>query len=116
MNLIADIEDQSAKFVILKSLLSEVVSNNELNEVLQEQIDKLAEQEAEGEDTTDGSSETDFDAFGDNGSGDDFNFDFGGSDADLSGDTEATDTTTDTDLPSPSDLGAGDFTDANLEI
>lgn len=123
MNLVSDIEDMSAKFRVLKSLLSEVVYDDELNTVLQEQIEKLQEQEQEGEDTTpEGSDE--FSSF-DEGGGDDFNFDFGGggggSDANFDMgdiDNSASDESGggETILPSPSELGAGDFTDANMEI
>lgn len=120
MNLVSDIEDMSAKFRILKSLLSEVVYDDELNTVLQEQIDKLTEQEEDGEDTTPEGSD-DFSSFDDGGGGADFNFDFGG--ADMGGASEVDDfDMEDTSggeeeiLPSPSDLGAGDFTDAGLEF
>lgn len=120
MNLVSDIEDMSAKFRILKSLLSEVVYDDELNTVLQEQIDKLTEQEEDGEDTTPEGSD-DFSSFDDGGGGADFNFDFGG--ADVGGASEVDDfDMEDTSggeegiLPSPSDLGAGDFTDAGLEF
>ena len=120
MNLVSDIEDMSAKLRILKSLLSEVVYDDELNTVLQEQIDKLTEQEEEGEDTTPEGSD-DFSSFDDGGGGADFNFDFGG--ADMGGASEVDDfDMEDTSggeeeiLPSPSDLGAGDFTDAGLEF
>ena len=119
MNLVTDIEDMSAKFRILKSLITEVVPDEELGTVLDEQIAKLEAQEEEGEDTTDGESDTDFDAFGEPGGNDfDFNFDSGSAPSDddfNTGETSEVDTA-ETILPTPADLGAGDFTDANLGI
>lgn len=116
MNLLSDIEDQSKKFRVLKSLLSDVVSDEELILVLQECIDELEEEEEQGEDTTDGNSDVDYDSIG--GGGDDFNFDmdFGGGGSDFDLDTTSTETSAEETLPSPSDLDAGDFTDANMEI
>ena len=115
MNLLSDIEDQSKKFRVLKSLISDVVSDEELILVLQECIDELEEQEEQGEDTTDGESDVDFGDLG-GGGGDDFNFDMdfgGGGGEDTAFETSET---SDETLPSPSELGAGDFTDADLEI
>lgn len=119
MNLVADIEDQSKKFRVLKSLISDVVSDEELILVLQECIDELEEQEEQGADTTDGESETDFDSFGGGGGENDFNFDFGGepSGGEENFETEGGEESgEEAILPSPSELGAGDFTDAGLEI
>ena len=115
MNLLSDVEDQSKKFRVLKSLLSDVVSDEELVLVLQECIDELEEQESEGNDTTTDESNVDFGSIGDEG--DDFNFDmdFGG-ESEESPDVEAEETSTEETLPSPSDLNAGDFTDAGLEF
>ena len=113
MNLISDIEDQSAKFRILKSLISNVVSDEELILVLEEEIEKLQEQEEQGEDTTDETSNVDFDSIGDEGGDFNFDMDFGGGGE---GGSEEIETSTEETLPSPSDLGAGDFTDAELEF
>lgn len=41
MNLVSDIEDPSIKMRILKSLLSDVITDNEVIELIQEQIDEL---------------------------------------------------------------------------
>ena len=122
MNLISDVEDMSAKLRILKSLLSDVVSDEELNTVLQEQIDKLQEEEEQGEDTTPMGGDSDF---GGGESGGDFSFNFGGGggesggpDLDVGGEEEPSGEEGGGEeiLPSPADLGAGDFTDANMEI
>lgn len=121
MNLVADIEDLSARFRILKSLLTEVVPDEELGTVLDEQIAALQKLENNGVDTTDGESNTDFGAFGEPNDND-FNFNFGGgaSNDDFAdtGETAqvSSDAKSDNSLPTPSDLGAGDFTDANIEI
>ena len=86
-------------------------------------VQKLEEQEDEGEDTTDG-TDTDFDAFSDDGGDNDFDFnfggstsgsDFGGAEAESNSDVESN-SESETILPSPASLGAGDFTDANMEI
>lgn len=119
MNLCSDIEDMSAKFKILKSLLSEVISDEALNTVLEEQIKKFEEQENVGEDTTPDEGGPDFDSIGNEAGGDDFNFDFGGGpsdEGDLDIESDTGEETIDDTLPSPADLDAGDFTDANLEI
>ena len=122
MALVADIEDMSAKFRILKSLITEVVPDEELGTVLDEQIAKLLEQEQMGVDTTDDETDTNFGDIGGGDGGDNFDFDFGG---DTSGgnDLDTAETTEteneggdETVLPTPADLGAGDFTDANMEI
>ena len=121
MRMVGDIEDPIVKLKILKSLLSKVISNQEVINLIQETIDGL-------EDEQNGESEEDFDDiggdfdFGDEAGGDlggDFGGDFG-SDFDFGDET-----TTDfeeiggdfgdegggEELPSPADLGAGDFTE-----
>lgn len=50
MNMLSDIEDESAKLKILKSLLSTIIDNSEIISIIQEQIDKL-EEETDVEDT-----------------------------------------------------------------
>ena len=127
MNLVSEVEDASAKLRILKSLLSDVISDEELNTVLQEQIDKLQEEEEQGEDTTPENAVSGSEEGGDN----DFNFNFGGGgggggpDLDIGGEDfggeegsaeGSTEGGGEEILPTPADLGAGDFTDANMEI
>lgn len=82
MSLLDEIEDRQTKLEILKSLLSNAITNTEVIGFIQDEIDKL-DATAEEEEST-GSDELDLD-------GGDFDSDFGG-DADL-------------DLPSPEDLG-----------
>lgn len=82
MGLLDEIEDRQTKLEILKSLLSNAITNTEVIGFIQDEIDKLNATEEEEEST--GSDELDL---GD----DDFGGDFGGED-----------------LPSPEDLGGGE--------
>ena len=125
LRMLDGIEDPIIKLKILKSLLANVISNQEVIELIQEQIDDL-EKQVEEEAQDDLGDDMDLGGLGDFGggggggagggdsftddfssgledtAGDDFASDFeSGADADLGGDT----------LPTPSDLGGGmDFT------
>lgn len=120
MRMVGDIEDPIIKLKILKSLLSKVISNQEVIGLIQETIDSMESSQQE-EQSTEGGGEDDFGDIdfgggGSSGGGDDFgdfdfgdeggDFDFGDEGADLGVDTGGGD-----ELPSPSDLGAGDFTE-----
>lgn len=118
MNSLTDVEDTPTRLKILKSLLSDTLTNTEVLSLIQDQIDVLETQNAEEEnssDITDTDSEstedTDLgDLFGgstssDNTGFDDFNFD------DQSFETEE-DTSSNDSLPSPADLGIGDLSDS----
>lgn len=123
MNMVSDIEDELIKLKILKTLLANAISNQEVVELIQEQIDALeAAKESGVEDDLDDMSD-DFDLGGS------FNDDFGGSSGgfdSFSDDMGVDDFIDDLDtgneintgddydtggesLPTPSDLGAGDF-------
>ena len=82
MSLLDEIEDRQTKLEILKSLLSNAITNTEVIGFIQDEIDKLST--TEEEETSTGSDELDL-------GGDDFGGDFGGS--------------SDLDLPEPEDLG-----------
>lgn len=122
MGLLDGIEDASQRLRILKSLLSGVITDQEVLEVLQEEIDKLQQQEGQGEDTTPTDDEFEPDTgfsslMGGGGGPSDIDLDI-----DLGGDTEsiadaevASEEGSSEELPSPSDIGL-DMTDANLEI
>lgn len=132
MNLISDIDDQSIKLRVLKSLLSGVVSDPEIIALIQESIDKI---ESESESVDVDEDNANIDSTSDYGSGytpsdiDSEPLDFGGSDngsTDFSTDTAvdggesdldsgSSEATTSDSLPSPSDLGV-DFTDNTAEI
>ena len=128
MNTLSDVEDPIAKIKILKSLLSTIVSDNDVISILEEYIEKL-EKEAEQEDIPEETDEEteDFgsnDSLGDIGGMSDFVSD--GLQGDLLGDeSEEVELETDdasgedggeeTILPSPADLDL-DLTDNNSEI
>lgn len=119
MRMLGDVEDPVIKLKMLKSLLAKVISNQEVIELLQETINSLEEEAEETpEDDFDlgGEGEDDFDFGGgfSGGGGGGGDFDFGDDDFDLGDDFEAQDEgggDTGDELPSPSDLGAGDFTE-----
>lgn len=108
-----EIQDASAKLRILKSLLSDTISDPEVIKVIQEQIDELIKSEEEGIDTTNDEL---------NDLGDENGVSFGGPsgpsgdlDIDISTDNNSEEGAIDNELPSPDQLGAGDFTDLNNE-
>lgn len=122
MNTLSDIESVPAKLKILKSLLSDTLTDPEVIAILGDEIDKLEreEQEALAEETSYDSDisgdDTSFDS-GSSGSssGGDFDFDapldLGGTDSSSADtDTGGEETSSDT-LPSPDDLGVGDMSD-----
>ena len=116
MNMLAEIEDPVAKLKILKSLLANVIDDNDIIQVLQDQIEKLEEETPfEEEDPP-------VDETADLGAPMNFNDSFGGDlgggapsgDISTEGD-EATDSNSGGDvLPSPDDLGV-DLTDSDNE-
>ena len=126
MRMLGDNEDPIIKLKMLKSLLAKVISNQEVINLIEEMIDKLEKELEEGEEETpeegggllgDELLGSDDDSFG--GGGGSFNggdFDFGdeGGDFDLGdegGDFEEPAEDAGEELPSPTDLGAGDFTE-----
>lgn len=119
MNLVDGIEDEIVKLKILKALLSHAITNTEVIDLLQQQIDDLELQQAEestpdddldmgGDDSFDFDSGSSFDDSSDFG---DFDFtdDSGSDDLDFNNDTESEGG--EDKLPTPSDLDAGDFSD-----
>ena len=116
MNMLAEIEDPVAKLKILKSLLANVIDDNDIIQVLQDQIEKLEEETPfEEEDPP-------VDETADLGAPMNFNDSFGG---DLGGGAPSGDISTEGDevtdsnsggdvLPSPDDLGI-DLTDSDNE-
>lgn len=118
LRMVESIEDEVVKLKILKALLSNAITNQEVIELIQEYIDdKEAEQEENPEENN--VSDNDDDIFGD-----DEDFDFGGGDFDFGDSDVGSDTSTptptptpdtesseDTSLPTPADLDAGDFTE-----
>ena len=116
VNNLTDIEDPVVKLKILKSLLSDTLTNTDVISLIQDYID-TKESEQENEDfITDNESSDDFASEEDLGSlfGDTDSFDTGDSsnlfDTDMS--SEPSDESSSDMLPSPEELGAGDFSDA----
>lgn len=124
MRMLGDIEDPIIKLKMLKSLLAKVISNQEVINLIEEMIDKL-EKELEKEETPEegggllgdelfGSDDDSFGGGGGSFSGGDFDFGDEGGDFDLGdegGDFEEPAEDAGEELPSPTDLGAGDFTE-----
>ena len=119
MRMVDGIEDEIIKLKILKALLSNAITNTEVIDLIQEQIDalELAQEESNQDDNDDmnfGDDES-FD-FGDVGGGTSDN-DLGGfeDNLDLGGDEEvgpeSEEGTGEDTLPTPADLDAGDFSD-----
>ena len=110
MNLLTDIDDPLLKIKMLKSLLSNVLTNTEITELLQEYIDnkqaELTEQETT-DDSTDESELDDLDMPSDESGGGELESDVMG--GDVSDDTSVEDTSSEDTgeqiLPSPDDLG-----------
>lgn len=109
MNMLQDVEDVSARLKIMKSLLANVIDDNDIIQILQEQIDTL-ENELPPENIP--VSADDATVPGPNGELADFNDTFGG---ELGSTEEASEESSTEDvLPSPSDLGI-DLTDSDNE-
>lgn len=121
-----DIEDPLVRLKILKSMLSEALTNTEVAELIQDEIEKLEKENEEG---------VDIDVSGNAEVSSDEDLGLGGGfeepeDLDLAGDlgleepagggAEEVDLETETEepvtgnLPTPAELGAGDFTNNNL--
>ena len=115
MNLLGEVEDASAKLKILKSLLSNIVNDNEIISIIQEQIDNLENIEDSGIDTTE-NSDLDNDLLMSDHSTPDINIDNNipsDSSNDIANDDGDLETSGSQILPTPAQLGAGDFSDSN---
>ena len=126
MNLTADIEDPITKLKMLKALLTNVISDTEVVQLIQEEIDRLESESTTGTSDIDTGEDDMSDLSGGDGGMGDFDSsapldlndtignepDMGDNDSlagdELDIDMEA-DTSTDTDLPNPADLNV-DFT------
>jgi hypothetical protein len=106
MALLSDIEDTASKLKILKSLLSNVLTDSEVTDVIQEEIDKLENESIEDNITDDDansidSENIDFDMGG-----------FSGGSPDSGTEEDQENRSSGEDLPSPQDLGI-DMTNNN---
>lgn len=110
MDLITDLEDESAKLRILKSLLAQAINNQEVLDLIQDEIDTLLEENSEEEFD---SSANDIDSILDDRDGGDSNFESPSSKSlgDMFTDESDSSTSEDDNLPTPADLGAGDLSD-----
>lgn len=120
MNLLADVEDPVVKLKILKSLLSTIITDEEVITLIQEQIDNLEDQIENGiTPGAEGGEEGDMN-FESSGTGDFDNFDSGeplNLDTELGLESEEGEEISDGDtLPTPADLGNIDFTDNNSDF
>lgn len=118
MNSLSDIEDTATRLKILKSLLSDTLTNAEVISLIQEQIDALETEETPMNDPsmiTDESEEDLSGLFGDDmSSGSDSNSfdDFPEFDSNSTAEFEEPASDEGNDLPLPSDLGIGDLSDS----
>ena len=62
MSLLDNVEDASNRLRILKALLSDVLDDQEIMDIIQEEIDRYEDQEEEGVDTTDEEDDFEFNA------------------------------------------------------
>lgn len=112
MDLITDLDDESAKLRILKSLLSQAINNQEVLDLIQDEIDNLTKEESN--DDFDGSA-NDIDSIVDERPdvSDDFGSESNTSLGDLfADDSDSSSSESESDeLPTPADLGAGDLSD-----
>ena len=120
MDTVADVENPATKLKILKSLLSSTITDSEVIQLLQEEIDALEQQEQEAledENTSDDLiSDEDNEDIGSllNGSdsmSDDVLSDEASSD-ELADSEELSDESDDESLPTPADLDIGDLSDS----
>ena len=108
MTLLSDIDDVASKLKILKSLLANVVTDSEIIDILQEEIDKLENDNLDNVESDDNAEDIDTA---------NLNFDdnFGSGKLDnpvTSADANSDKTNSEDTLPSPEDLGV-DMTDSN---
>ena len=118
MNTLSDIEDTATRLKILKSLLSDTLTNAEVISLIQEQIDALETEETPMEDSSIMNDESEEDLsglFGDDTSSENSssNFDdFPELDSNSTTEFEEPASEEGNDLPLPSDLGIGDLSDS----
>ena len=118
MNTLSDIEDTATRLKILKSLLSDTLTNAEVISLIQEQIDALETEETPMEDSSIMNDESEEDLsglFGDDTSSENRSSNFDDfPELDSNSTTEFKEPASEegNDLPLPSDLGIGDLSDS----
>lgn len=129
MNLVSEIENPVTKLEILKELLSGVVTNANVIDLLQDEIDRVNQEIEDGQDIIDNQEDVDIDfnddLGGDLGSSSDLggssmsDFDVGeisNNEPEFSTETPEQTTNNSQELPNPSELGNIDFTNNNQEF
>lgn len=112
MNMLTDIEDPVKKLEVLKALLSDFITNTEVIDIIQQEIEKLEEEVAEGTAPIEGEEEQeDIEMSGSSFAGDLGLAPIEGEEA-IEGEEEVGEEDSEP-LPSPEELGAGDFSDNN---
>lgn len=123
LRMVDGIEDELVKLKIVKALLANAITNQEVIDLIQEHIEtmELAKEQETSDDNDDETSDFDDDSDFDFGSdfggdfdtsgGDDFDFDDTGSEAGPEPDLGGAEDLGNDSLPSPADLDAGDFSD-----
>lgn len=121
MNALADIQDPPTRLKILKSLLSDTLTNTEVLSLIQDQIDTLEAEAEPEEESSDTSSESDdifsdeapLDLEGGGSKGDSGGFEFDFSEFESGGaDSTSSDSSSEETLPSPAELDIGDVSDS----
>lgn len=116
MNLVSDIPNDATRLKILKSLLSEVITNQDVLSMIGDEAEKLKSDETDVTDSEDISDDEDFNlpsgSFSKSSTSNNFSLD---NTVETSNETEEP-TNTKNRLPSPEELNAGDFTDNNTEF
>jgi hypothetical protein len=119
MDIMGDIETPKIKLKILKSLLSDTITDSEVVALIEEEIERLEAEDAQEIPSDEEFSEDEPLDLGmpsdvSVSTGDDFNFDMGVEDdtTDVSSDVEDTEPSTEDSLPSPADLDIGDLSDS----
>lgn len=121
MNMLSDVTDSSIKLKILKSLLSSIVTDTEVIELIQQQIDLIesenAEEKEEAPTEEDEVIETDTDRVDDSEPldlGNNLGLEASKNEPEDNAPVEQ-ETANETILPTPDDLGIGDLSDSNNE-
>lgn len=121
MDQLSDIQDPALRLKMLKSLLSSVIDNPEITEILQQEIDSLESQEDEVENEYDGSTENDFgfdeneplDLNSEESTGDSNRFLSTNDSVEVRSEpaSQPRESSSEDSLPTPDELGVGDFSD-----
>lgn len=115
MNLAVDLDDPESRLRLLKTLIAPIIQDSDIVQIIQDKIDALEEGEVEGEaDLGDTGDLSDLGGISSSpgivGSGSPADYGIDQNNDEPSAEEESAG-----ELPSPADLGAGDFTNNNME-